>query len=126
MTLEYMAACKFCGQLVAVTSKEPLDELVQQELATQNCGCDAAEEKRIADDAIDRIHQIGGEESLERGFDYALAPEEMEVLHKAAEWCAARRLRSIQIMEPYGDVIKLVAEPKKVKVSRTHKKQCSL
>lgn len=126
MKLEYMAPCKFCGQMVAITASEQLDDLTQREWATEKCHCDMAEEERVARDAIERLHQIGGAGSVENGFDYAFPGETMEMLENAVRWCAAHKARKVEIIVPWGDVVKLTAEPKRVKVSRTHKKQVSL
>lgn len=126
MTLEYMSACPYCGQLVAIESSTEMDadELACE--AGKRCVCDGAARARKIADCNERIDMACGLDSVENGFDYPLSAETILTLKMLAERIVDGTLCNAQVKDASGDDVRMKKGILAVTIERTQKKQIKL
>lgn len=117
------AACPICGQFTVITCAEGTPEDERQQMALGRCGCPGAERRRKIRYGQDVLEQVCGADSVQNGFEYAVADDVMAAARTAIEWVIDDRVRFVQIKAPTGDVISIKMTLEKIKVGRTCKKQ---
>ena len=120
------AACPICGQFMVITCAAGTSEDERQEMALNRCGCTGAERRRQIKYGEDVLEQVCGADSMENGFDYAVADDVIAAARYAIEWIVDDRVRSVLINAPMGDVITIKMGIDKIKVGRTCKKQLTI
>lgn len=121
------APCPLCGQLIAVEIMEGATDARKAELAQAHCTCAGAERKRILDAAYATLDSVCGAESTQRGFDWPLGDDTINVLRRIVTAVADEELREAKLRAPTGDEITIKSGLNgKIKVKRTCKKQVEL
>lgn len=121
------APCPLCGQFIAVEIMEGATDARKAELAQAHCTCAGAERKRMLDAAYATLDSVCGAESTQRGFDWPLGDDTINVLRRIATAIVDEELREAKLRAPTGDEITIKSGPNgKVKVKRTCKKQVEL
>lgn len=126
MIFEKQATCPFCGQelfVVTTSAKVSDEELVQ--LASEQCQCDAAIMNRGMTSTEEAIQGVLGEESMNR-FEHALPEKTINTIRMICKDILDRRINTVTLKEPNGDVIKLVRNGNAVKIRRTAKRQMEM
>ena len=120
-------ACPYCGQFIAICIDGGWTEQEKDGQAKQKCGCPEAVRDRNIAEAMDKLRQIGGTDSLENGFDEPLSDEAMEVCRNAVGWIIDAKAMGVEVQCRSGDKMKITyAGSGRVKISRKCSKQMSL
>lgn len=119
-------ACPICGQFMVISCAAGTPEDERQEMALNRCGCTGAERRRQIKYGEDVLEQVCGADSVENGFDYAVADDVMDAARAAIEYIVDDRVRSVRINAPMGDVITIKMGLNKIKVSRICRKQLTI
>ena len=117
---KFVGACRYCGQTIAA-ARYPSQEAADSD-ATYNCKCDKATRAReleeMIDKAKDNIDQVFGWGAGNNGF-MMLDPFIVEDLKKKAEACGRGAIRSCTIVLNNGEIARVKAGTKEVKVKRS-------
>lgn len=126
MNPEYMGACPYCGQLVAIGSGAKLDPEEQIREAGRRCACDGAARARKIAESHERISMACGQDSVQNGFDYPLSDSAVCELKALAERIVDGVLSMASVQDGSGDVVRLKDGIQWVSVVRTQKKTLKL
>ena len=117
---KFVGACRYCGQTIAA-ARYPSQEAADID-ATYNCKCDKATRAReleeMIDKAKDNIDQVFGWGAGNNGFTQ-LDPFIVEDLKEKAEACGRGAIRSCTIVLNNGEIARVKAGTKEVKVKRS-------
>ena len=105
MMTEYMIACQFCSQIVAVELAVGTPEGEQLEAVRWKCRCTGARKWREMQDAYAKIESIAGAGAVDNGFDYAESKATVDVLKRAADAVIDGRIRQMDMVAPGGGQI---------------------
>lgn len=72
------------------------------------------------------IEQLLGEGAKERGYDYELLDDTVNAITRLCEDMLKQSFDKVQLEEPNGDVIKMVVDGNRVKITRIQKRQMTL
>lgn len=72
------------------------------------------------------IDQLLGKGAKQRGYDYELHDDTIRAVVRICEDMLQKCFDKVQFEEPNGDVIKLVVDGNRVKITRTQKRQMTL
>lgn len=121
------APCPLCGQFIAVEIMEGATDARKAELAQAHCTCAGAERKHMLDVAYAMLDSVCGAENTQRGFDWPLGDDTINVLRRIVTAVVDEELREAKLRAPTGDEIVIKSGLNgKVKVKRTCKKQVEL
>lgn len=123
-----MGNCFYCGQqrmVEGATGTESAAKL--NELATQQCTCDAALKARDSRDIPERVTELFGAKCKELGFTYACDKDALEVLVYVACGVAGGRFQDVKVKLLCGDMAVFKApEEGLVEISREMKRKRTL
>ena len=123
-----MGNCFYCGQqrmVEEVTGAEGAAEL--NELATQQCTCDAALKTRDKRDIPKRVQELFGAKCKELGFAHECDEDALEVLIHVACGVAGGRFQEVKVKLLCGDMAVFKApEEGLVAISREMKRKRTL
>jgi hypothetical protein len=122
-----MAACPYCGQMVAVETDCTLsvDEGIRR--AGECCDCTEALIQRHIRDVVANVRSLcaGGEEAP-NGFRRAVSPEVVELLEEAAAQMVRGRIAKVTLIVGSGDEITLKDSAKGIRVRRSRRQRLEL
>lgn len=126
MKVEKRGACQYCGKQKFINvDPEVTDEQITA-LVTQTCDCDAAVAARGMKITEDAIKSLLGTESMKRGFDYEVDSDTIVQIKAICVNILNGLMDKVTLVEPNGDIIKLVKNGHAVKIQRTCKKQVAM
>ena len=126
MQLRVDHACPFCGQFAAISIDEGMTEAEKDALAKAKCGCPDAARERDIKEALEKLEQTCGGDSLQNGFGYPLRGEVMSLSSRIIEALVDAEVAEVQIRTMQGDVLKMKGSSKSVKIMRRCKKELVL
>lgn len=128
MKIEAKVTCPACGaqRFVEVESAIAEDAVHMRRLAFEGCNCEAASLNRGMERTKQSIAQLLGNGAKERGYDYELHEDTVAAIIRLCEDMLRKNYDKVQLEEPNGDVIKLVVDGNRVKITRIQKRQMTL
>ena len=128
MRVDYPVTCPYCGAQKIVNVEEILidDVAYMKKLAVAECNCEQASLRRGMERTSQSIDQLLGEGAKQRGYDYELHEDTIRAVVRVCEDMLQKCFDKVQFEEPNGDVIKLIVDGNRVKVTRTQKRQMTL
>lgn len=128
MKTSIQVACPACGaqRFIEVDEWNVDDHVLRRRLALEGCNCEGASLKRGMDRTVQSIEQLLGDGAKERGYDYEVHEDTVKVIIGLCENMLKKNLDKVQLEEPNGDVIKLIVDGNRVKITRTQKRQMTL
>lgn len=126
MKISIDQACPYCGQLIAVGIDEDMPQAERENLAKAKCSCPQAARERDIAEALDKLEQICGGDSLQNGFEYMLDDDTMQMCRSVIEWIIDEKVGEVQMRCLRGDRLKLKGDGRIVKIQRRCQKQMQL
>lgn len=126
MKFEIQTACPYCGQMMFVnTYKAEITPEELSELAAEKCDCDEAvvvQGMKATEDAIVGVLAEGASD----WFGQEIPQQVIDVVRNICMEILRRRINTVTLTVPGGDVLKLVRNGNAVKIRRTCKKQLEM
>ena len=128
MRVDHPVTCLYCGaqKIVSVEECFTEDAAYMKKLAVSECNCEQASLRRGMERTSQSIDQLLGEGAKQRGYDYELHDDTIRAVVRICGDMLQKCFDKVQFKEPNGDVVKLVVDGNRVKVTRTQKRQMTL
>ena len=128
MRTNVQVSCPACGaqRFVDVDALIAEDAVQMHRLAFEGCNCEAASRHRGMESTKHSISSLLGEGAKDRGYDYELHDDTINAIVRLCEDMLKQNFDKVQLEEPNGDVIKLIVDGNRVKITRIQKRQMTL
>ena len=128
MKTNVQVSCPACGaqRFVEVDPLIAEDAIQMRRLAFEGCNCEAAALHRGMERTKQSIEQLLGKGAKERGYDYELLDDTVNAITRLCEDMLKQNFDKVQLEEPNGDMIKMVVDGNRVKITRIQKRQMTL
>lgn len=128
MKTNVQVACPACGaqRFIEVNPLIAEDVIQLRKLALEGCNCEDASLHRGMERTKQSIEQLLGEGAKERGYDYELLDDTVNAITRLCTDMLKQSFDKVQLEEPNGDVIKMVVDGNRVKITRIQKRQMTL
>ena len=128
MITNVQVSCPACGaqRFVEVDPLIAEDAVHMRRLAFEGCNCEQAGLHRGMERTKQSIDQLLGSGAKSRGYDYELCDDTINAITRLCKDMLKSNFDKVQLEEPNGDMVKLVVDGNRVKVTRIQKRQMTL
>lgn len=121
--MEYIGACKYCGQICSMATQEFESQEEADDYATAMCDCERAKLERALKGAIlaarGNAAALFGESCGDLGFD-PVKEDVIEVINQAIAAVGTFAVKDVSFTLPTGDKGKISRSKDAIRVTRSH------
>lgn len=114
-------ACPYCGQMKMLDVPEGMTEQEQRDLIVSRCDCEQASRETALSDAEQRMEELFGETSVEKGFSGPIERPTRDRLNKLCRWVYDLDFGKTAMVLPGGDRATVERKGNRLAVTRERK-----